>query len=153
MRPWLSSVTHWFFEKFKRPHSEGADGFLSSRSRLRCLFFEPLWRFARFGVHVGARAPPRGGRLTVRGDQSLAGPSFASPFEVLRRRPFQNLYSGRVGVSNFERNCSFGGRGSDFVRSFEKPTLPECRFWKGSQLKTSNEIASEGVTDAFSFDV
>ena len=39
------------------------------------------------------------------------------------------------------------------VRSFETRTLPEYRFWKGSHLKTSNENASEGVTEAFSFEV
>ena len=39
------------------------------------------------------------------------------------------------------------------VRCVERPTLPNHRFWKGSYLKTSNEIASEGVAEAFSFEV
>ena len=39
------------------------------------------------------------------------------------------------------------------VRSFPMRALPEYRFWKGSHLKTSNEMASEVGTEAFSFGV
>ena len=100
------------------PYSEGTDGFLSSRSRFRCLFVEALLRFARFGVHVGARPPLTEGR-TCAGDRGH-----------------------RLGP--LKRNL---------VRSFPMRTLPKHRFWKGSHSKSSNEIASEGVTEAFSFDV
>ena len=117
MRTLPPSATHWFFKKVEVPYSEGTDGFLSSRSRFRCPSFEPLLRFARFGVHVGARAPLAEAGL-VRADISPP--------------PVPNL---------------------QFRSMFERPTLPEYRFWKGSHLKTSNEIASEGVTEAFSFDV
>ena len=51
-------ATHWFFKKFEVTYFEGTDGFLSSRSRLWCPFFEAPVRFARFGVHIGARTPP-----------------------------------------------------------------------------------------------
>ena len=63
MEPLSPSVTHWFFEQVEVPYSDGTDGFLLSRSTLGYLFFEALLRFARFGVHVGARAPPAGGDL------------------------------------------------------------------------------------------
>ena len=118
MGPLYLAVTHWFSEKYEVPYSEGTDGFLSSRSRLRCLFFEPLWRWARFGVHVGARPPPRRGWTCAGGPGHRLGP--------------------------FKRNS---------VRCFKRPPLPEYRFWKGSHSKTSNEIASEGVAEAFSFEV
>ena len=99
------------------PYFEGTCGFLSSRSRLRCLFFEALLRFARFGVHVVHDPPP----------------------------PRVDLCT-RTSVPRRSLICNS-------VRCFERPTLPKQRFWKGSHSKTSNGIASEGVTEAFSFDV
>ena len=82
---------------------------------------KPLWRCARFEMHVGARPLPRRGWTCA-----LGGLGDTPTFVALICKS---------------------------VQSFPTRTLPEYRFWKGSHLKTSNEIASEGVTEAFSFDV
>ena len=102
------AVTHWFSEKYDVPYFEGTDGFLSSRSRLRCLFFVPLLPFARFGVHVGAQAPPAGG------DLSYADIS-PSPVPNLQfRSMFCNADPSRIqgleefAFENFERICKLG---------------------------------------------
>ena len=63
------------------------------------------------------------------------------------RRGWTSALGGLGGTSTFVALIC------NSVRSFETPTLPECRFWKGSHSKTSNEMASEGVAEAFSFEV
>ena len=83
MEPLLPSVTHWFFEKFEVPYSEGTDGFLSSRSRLWCPFLKPRCVLPDLGcTSVHDPHPPAGGDLSY---------VHISPAKGLLRKPLKSV--------------------------------------------------------------